>query len=44
MKSLNLLKVGKDIDIDDIYSNKAYYDNLTMVQTSNGDYYTVSLV
>ena len=44
MKTLNLLKVGEDIDIADIYRNLTYYDNLFVVQTLNGDYYTVSLV
>lgn len=44
MKTLNLLKVGEDIDIANIYLNPTYYDNLSLVQTTNGDYYTVSLV
>lgn len=44
MKTLNLLKVGEDIDIADIYKNLTYYNNLFVVQTLTGDYYTVSLV
>ncbi|AGE48208.1 hypothetical protein CPTAKMNP4_232 [Salmonella phage vB_SenM-AKM_NP4] len=44
MKTINLMEIFQDLNIEDICSNKAYFDSVFLVETIKGDLHKVNLV